>query len=566
LIARSILFWLIVSLAWAPGAFMPQRKHQRRPDSCGQLLADAEARFLSTLAPDGSVPASPETEAAAQQYIWVSKLCYEELEAQSLAGDAHEGTPTFIDDGGVIMESESSAEFTTTGHKWGSGSWGTSGGTVTYSFMGNGLDLSAENNATYGSSVAISSLPGFQACFITEIRNAFAAWQAVSDIRFVQVTDSGSAFNAPGAVGDIRIGAHTFDGPSGVLAHAYYPPPNGSSAAGDMHFDRQENWTCNTSGIDIGVVALHEIGHSLGLGHENDTLAVMNSYYNPGLAGLQSDDVNGAAAIYGSAQLLAPPSNDNFANAKTISSIPYNDSLSTAEATVEDQEVDSIACAGNSLRGGIHTVWYKHTPGTSGPLTFSTAGSSYDTYIAVWTGSALNNLTLVGCNDDVQSGLTSQLSINSTAGVTYFVQVAEYNGYVGDAGNDPECDPCNLSFSVNNQPIQTFADVPPTHPYYQYIEALYAAGLTAGCATNPLRYCPSTAMDRAQSAVFMMRGSYGSSYVPPAGLTYLFQDNWSPGTWARPWAEAMRSTNLTTGCQPSRCYTVRGCRCPGSRW
>ena len=42
--------------------------------------------------------------------------------------------------------------------------------------------------------------------------------------------------------GDIRIGAHRFDGAGKVLAHTYFPPPNGSSAAGDSHYDSSENW------------------------------------------------------------------------------------------------------------------------------------------------------------------------------------------------------------------------------------------------------------------------------------------------------------------------------------
>ena len=38
-------------------------------------------------------------------------------------------------------------------------------------------------------------------------------------------------------------GAHALDGPSTILAHAYYPPPGGS-ATGDVHFDQEENWSC----------------------------------------------------------------------------------------------------------------------------------------------------------------------------------------------------------------------------------------------------------------------------------------------------------------------------------
>ena len=57
-----------------------------------------------------------------------------------------------------------------------------------------------------------------------------------------------SAFNATGSsqndsrFGDIRIGAHRFDGAGRTLAHAYLPPPNGRTAAGDAHFDQAENW------------------------------------------------------------------------------------------------------------------------------------------------------------------------------------------------------------------------------------------------------------------------------------------------------------------------------------
>ena len=57
-------------------------------------------------------------------------------------------------------------------------------------------------------------------------------------------------------------------------------------------------------------------------------------------------------------------------------------------------------------------------------------------------------------------------------------------------------------------------------------------------------------MDRAQASVFMTRGSLGASYLPNPAAN-LFMDNWTPGTWARPWAEAMRETGLTTGCQTS---------------
>jgi len=54
-------------------------------------------------------------------------------------------------------------------------------------------------------------------------------------------------------------------------------------------------------------------------------------------------------------------------------------------------------------------------------------------------------------------------------------------------------------------PTPTFADVPPTSSQYPYVEAMYQAGITSGCATDPLRYCPTSSVTRGQMAVFMVR-------------------------------------------------------------
>jgi len=97
----------------------------------------------------------------------------------------------------------------------------------------------------------------------------------------------------------------------------------------------------------------------------------------------------------------------------------------------------------------------------------------------------------------------------------------------------------------------TFSDVPNSHPYYEDIEILYANGLTAGCVTSPPKFCPDQIMDRAQSAVFMLRGSLGVSYEPPAVAIHIFADNWAPGPWAEKWAEGMYLEGLTAGCTAS---------------
>lgn len=49
----------------------------------------------------------------------------------------------------------------------------------------------------------------------------------------------------------------------------------------------------------------------------------------------------------------------------------------------------------------------------------------------------------------------------------------------------------------------TFLDVPTNHPFFQGIEALAAAGMTAGC--NASLYCPDNPVTRGQMAVFLSR-------------------------------------------------------------
>jgi hypothetical protein len=49
----------------------------------------------------------------------------------------------------------------------------------------------------------------------------------------------------------------------------------------------------------------------------------------------------------------------------------------------------------------------------------------------------------------------------------------------------------------------SFLDVPTGHPYFRFIEALYASGITAGCGAGT--YCPGNAITRGEMAVFLAK-------------------------------------------------------------
>jgi hypothetical protein len=96
----------------------------------------------------------------------------------------------------------------------------------------------------------------------------------------------------------------------------------------------------------------------------------------------------------------------------------------------------------------------------------------------------------------------------------------------------------------------TFADVPTNYWAYSWITRLYTAGITSGCGTNPLIYCPEDSVTRAQMAIFLERGMRGSTYTPPAGTGAVFVDV-SLSTWGVNWIEKLYSDGITGGCLTS---------------
>lgn len=136
------------------------------------------------------------------------------------------------------------------------------------------------------------------------IRNAFDAWSQASPLQFTEVLPTeGPTFRIGWFSGEHGDGS-AFDGIGNVIAHAFFPPPCGGVHAGDLHFDEDETFAESPDdGIHLGAVAIHEIGHLIGLGHSADTSAIMFPIYDPSRLTLRDDDVNGVQALYGPPRL-----------------------------------------------------------------------------------------------------------------------------------------------------------------------------------------------------------------------------------------------------------------------
>lgn len=146
---------------------------------------------------------------------------------------------------------------------------------------------------------------GTEDCFgeFLAVRNAFATWAAVTPLTFTEV----GADQAP----DIRIGWRPANDPDhsmvgGVLAHADFPPHCSivtTTLPKPVHFDDTEHtWSIGavTDAFDVETVALHELGHILGLGHSSVAGAVMQPTIAPATTkrSLANDDIDGVTGNY----------------------------------------------------------------------------------------------------------------------------------------------------------------------------------------------------------------------------------------------------------------------------
>jgi hypothetical protein len=147
---------------------------------------------------------------------------------------------------------------------------------------------------------------------VAAIEQAFAVWSSVANVQFSPTTQQGARDSI-----DISFGR--IDGGGGTLAQAYLPKDvNPARIAGDIQFDSSEAWEVGNArgnrAFDLMLVAVHEIGHSLGLDHiEVDGNVLEPSVTaNQQFTSLGRDDIDAIQKIY------AKPASNGTGNGSVV--------------------------------------------------------------------------------------------------------------------------------------------------------------------------------------------------------------------------------------------------------
>lgn len=210
------------------------------------------------------------------------------------------------------------------------------------------------------------------------LESALDAWGEVADITFTET-------HLPNQRDSIDFEFTTIDGSGGTLAQAYFPDDvNPARIAGDVQFDIAEAWEVGnglgSAAFDLVLVAVHEIGHSLGLDHSDAAGSVMVDSVSPNQTfdGLAPADVDAILALYA-------PADDSTTDPVTEPIAPTPADTSDPGADPDDGGTDRRRPFNPWFRSPNRFPWFRNPRGFNrwgrfgGLASFSVAAASENT-------------------------------------------------------------------------------------------------------------------------------------------------------------------------------------------
>ncbi|HJP64749.1 MAG TPA: hypothetical protein VKA30_00435 [Actinomycetota bacterium] len=256
------------------------------------------------------------------------------------------------------------------------------------------------------------------------------AWAAPANDTFPGTTISGATGTIDGtnALATGESGEPDNAGVSDPIQSVWYAWT--APAAGNATFDTCTNGTYDTT---LGVYTGSAVNLLTSKGSNDDACGA----YGPGLNSRVTFtatsgttyyvSIDGNSSNQGTFTLSwsVHPANDDFANAQVLAGSSGSVNGSDAYATYEPGEPVGS--------GPVNSVWYSWTAPFDGAATFDACTA--DTYTLLWayTGSAVNNLTLVNGNYNSCGpfGDQSVISIAATSGTTYYIREEGYESHTG---------------------------------------------------------------------------------------------------------------------------------------
>jgi hypothetical protein len=154
-----------------------------------------------------------------------------------------------------------------------------------------------------------------------------------------------------------------------------------------------------------------------------------------------------------------------------------------------------------ALLTGIEAYFCNTEPNHNYLLGVELHSSWYDGTNDTYLGAAVYSASSNGCGEFRIADLTS---LNYA--VNWFNNQLFLVGRIDKSDGTQAFTGVNLFYKLQVSPApptSDFADVPTSSPQYQFIEALYASGITAGCGNG--NFCPNASLTRGQMAVFLAK-------------------------------------------------------------